>query len=800
VGTSDDAIDDLAQAVLDSEPVNWTEAETTPARRLVRHLRVVDAVARARRSGSAGHAAGERRPPPPESWGHLRIIERIGGGAYGDVYRAWDTQLEREVALKLLPPEGPEAEAETRLREGRLLARVRHSNVVTIYGADRIDGRTGLWMELVRGTTLDDLVRSGRAFEPSEVARTGVALARALQAVHSAGLLHRDVKAQNVVRDEDGRHVLMDFGTGRGLDERESDLTGTPLYLAPEILRGQPASVQTDVYSLGVLLFHLLTRSFPVTGAAIRDLRQAHELEARTDVHTLRQDVPRRLVRIVQRAIEPSPQARYPTAEALAADLEAAAAPPRRRWPWIAAAAVVALVIGALPWRAPEPLTIAILPVESPQGAVDTVLADGITIDLTTRLSQIAGVSVRAASSSLAYRDRARPRDLAAFGRDLDATHVLEAGLFGESNTISRVQASLVRMTDQRAVWTDTFDAKEANLFAVRERVAQGVAGALGLRFAQDQRTYETEPGLQRLFLRAQALRDRRDTESRTRAAILFEEVGRADPDFVPAVAGLARALLTVEKDRDAEPPLDPRAEPLAISAYAADDTLPEAIAAMGLLCAHRHRWACAREHFEQAIRAAPAMTSTYTDFVITRCCRSVTWRKPSACSKKRASTTRCRWTSCGSWRTCRSRTGSTTWRSRRAGRCRPKTRSCASSNRGSAGPFTCPDDRRRRSPSFTVPVSGDTALTFSPSWAATMRPGRSLRRTRGWTCGTCSSMRAWANSSARSRRSSRRPPWIPGAPSPICGVPRWHCFTATGATRRSGSSSCSRADVGPAC
>jgi TolB-like protein len=617
VGTSDDAIDDLAQAVLDSEPVNWTEAETTPARRLVRHLRVVDAVARARRSGSAGHAAGERRPPPPESWGHLRIIERIGGGAYGDVYRAWDTQLEREVALKLLAPEGPEAEAETRLREGRLLARVRHSNVVTIYGADRIDGRTGLWMELVRGTTLDDLVRSGRAFEPSEVARTGVALARALQAVHSAGLLHRDVKAQNVVRDEDGRHVLMDFGTGRGLDERESDLTGTPLYLAPEILRGQPASVQTDVYSLGVLLFHLLTRSFPVTGAALRDLRQAHERGARTDVHTLRQDVPRRLVRIVQRAIEPSPQARYPTAEALAADLEAAAAPPRRRWPWIAAAAVVALVIGALPWRAPEPLTIAILPVESPQGAVDTVLADGITIDLTTRLSQIAGVSVRAASSSLAYRDRARPRDLAAFGRDLDATHVLEAGLFGESDTISRVQASLVRMTDQRAVWIDTFDAKEANLFAVRERVAQGVAGALGLRFAQDQRTYETEPGLQRLFLRAQALRDRRDTENRTRAAILFEEVGRADPDFVPAVAGLARALLTVEKDRDAEPPLDPRAEPLAISAYAADDTLPEAIAAMGLLCAHRHRWACAREHFEQAIRAAPAMTSTYTDFVI---------------------------------------------------------------------------------------------------------------------------------------------------------------------------------------
>ena len=145
-----------------------------------------------------------------ETWGHLRICERIGRGAFGEVYRAWDTRLDREVALKLMPvalAAGAEA-ASSIIHEGRLLARVRHPNVVTIYGADEIDGYVGLWMELVPGRTLEDLLRDGQTFEPGEVAHIGLESARALAAVHAAGLLHRDIKAQNVLRQEDGRIVL----------------------------------------------------------------------------------------------------------------------------------------------------------------------------------------------------------------------------------------------------------------------------------------------------------------------------------------------------------------------------------------------------------------------------------------------------------------------------------------------------------------------------------------------------------------------------------------------------------------
>ena len=361
---SDQLVDDLADAILDGTPIDWAAAESSSdgtARPLVRQLRVLAAVAELHRGTPPSPSTLSQIPPSriepkvadaPVLWGHLRLVERIGRGAFGEVYRAWDTRLDREVALKLLPagPSSGDRAASAIIHEGRLLARVRHPNVVTIYGAEQIADQIGLWMEFVRGHTLEQILDQRKVVSAAEAVGIGLELCRAMSAVHGAGLLHRDIKTHNVMRAEDGRIVLMDFGTGRDLeDDAGSDLAGTPLYLAPEVLQGQQATVRSDIYSLGVLLYHLVTGSYPVHARTLREVRRAHERGERTAVRTARRDVPPKLARVIERAIDPRPEQRYESADALGADL--AALKPRPRIVRLAYAAGMAaafiLVAGA---------------------------------------------------------------------------------------------------------------------------------------------------------------------------------------------------------------------------------------------------------------------------------------------------------------------------------------------------------------------------------------------------------------------------------------------------------------------
>lgn len=307
----------LARAIVERTPVDWEQAEASSAsaaeRDAVRELKVIAQLAAFHRGASGGNA-GEI------IWGPLHVLAPLGHGTYGDVYRALDMRLDREVALKLLRgDEAMDEAARVTIEEARLLARVQHPNVVTIYGADRIDGRAGLWMELVRGRTLEQLLREDGPFSATDVAAIGLDVCRALAAVHAAGLLHRDVKAQNVMRDAGGRHVLMDFGAGRLAEaSRDSDLTGTPLYLAPEVLNGEPASPRSDVYSVGVLLFHLATGTYPVRGRTIADLRVSHAHDDRADIASIRSGMPAPLAALISRALSPSPVDRFDTADAMA--------------------------------------------------------------------------------------------------------------------------------------------------------------------------------------------------------------------------------------------------------------------------------------------------------------------------------------------------------------------------------------------------------------------------------------------------------------------------------------------------
>jgi eukaryotic-like serine/threonine-protein kinase len=367
VSSSDGRISDLAGAILDGTPVDWASAESgvgDAERSLLDQLRMVAAVANVHRAFLLSPPAlslDQIEPPAShdagvsgfDSWGHLRVLEKIGRGAFGEVFRAWDTRLDREVALKLLP--GGSSKIGRRgtsiIQEGRMLARVRHPNVVTIYGAERIGDRIGLWMEFVRGHTLQQAFEQGTLVIPAEVVRVGIELCQAIRAVHGAGLLHRDIKPHNVMLAEDGRVVLMDLGAGHDLDDSSSAaLAGTPLYLAPELLRGHVPTVRSDIYSLGVLLFYLLSGSYPVRAESLRELRLAHQRGERRDITDAWPDVPPQLARAIGRAVDPDPEHRYESAGHLAADLAAIVARPVRRASWVAlwVASALMTVVGVL--------------------------------------------------------------------------------------------------------------------------------------------------------------------------------------------------------------------------------------------------------------------------------------------------------------------------------------------------------------------------------------------------------------------------------------------------------------------
>jgi tetratricopeptide (TPR) repeat protein/tRNA A-37 threonylcarbamoyl transferase component Bud32 len=249
------------------------------------------------------------------NWGPFRLIQKVGQGSFGEVYRAFDTTLEREVALKLLLSSGLDQEAEIKslLREARAIARVRHNNVVSVYGVDRHGGRVGFWSDFVRGKTLSALLASQGPFGPKEAAHIGIDLCRAVGAVHAAGLLHRDIKTGNAMREEGGRILLMDFGLTHDRDEHQH-LCGTPSYMAPELLAGQPATVATDIYALGVVLFHLMTGRYPVEGSGIDAVRAGHLAGSRKALLDLRHDLPEALARVVDTAANSDPAKRYASA------------------------------------------------------------------------------------------------------------------------------------------------------------------------------------------------------------------------------------------------------------------------------------------------------------------------------------------------------------------------------------------------------------------------------------------------------------------------------------------------------
>ena len=334
------------QALLDGRPLPGPVVD--PAVLTDEPLRIMDVIARAHRTAILGR---EYQPDRPESarWGHLEMRGEIGRGASGTVYRAWDTRLAREVALKVFAPDVGSSDAA--LEEGRLLARLNHPHIVRVLGSDSHDGIAGMWMELLEGETLDEIVARDGVFGAEETLLIGLDLARALAAVHAAGLLHRDIKARNVVRERGGRIVLMDLGAGLTAEGTASrgDATGTPMYSAPEVLTGGAATVRSDLYCVGVLLYRLLAGTFPVSARDLARLRRAHASGDRQGLQAFRPNLAAAVLGTIERCCDPNPDARYENAIELETALaETLAATLQRRTP-----VASALTRGWRRWRQP---------------------------------------------------------------------------------------------------------------------------------------------------------------------------------------------------------------------------------------------------------------------------------------------------------------------------------------------------------------------------------------------------------------------------------------------------------------
>jgi eukaryotic-like serine/threonine-protein kinase len=337
---------DLVLAKLaDGEAVDWETEERSAGgvddRRMLQQLRLLEQIAGAHRA--AARDAGEdssatsvltraASPPNPEvrpvpsRWGRYKLVQPIGTGGYGVVYLAHDEELDRDLAIKLLHSSlAVREELRSRVRqEGRALARVRHANVLTVYDVEEHEEQLGLCMEYIRGRTLEELIRTDGPLNADEAIVIGQAVCRALAAVHAAGLVHRDVKARNVMRERAGRIVVMDLGAG--LDRvpsgtHQSDGVGTPLYMAPELLEGGAATTQSDVYATGVLLYFLLTGEYPVEGRTLADIKEAHRTGRRAKLDERRLDLPAALVHVIERAMAADAAARPASASVLLREL-----------------------------------------------------------------------------------------------------------------------------------------------------------------------------------------------------------------------------------------------------------------------------------------------------------------------------------------------------------------------------------------------------------------------------------------------------------------------------------------------
>ncbi|MEE9231807.1 MAG: protein kinase [Acidobacteriota bacterium] len=549
---------------------------------------------------------------------HFRIVEKIGEGGMGVVYRAEDTDLRRPVALKVLPPElvGNEERRLRFVREARAAAAVTHPNIATIHeiGEARDDSGEGpsvvfIAMELVEGKTLRDHI-AGRSMLMKDALRIATEMAEGLAEAHKAGVVHRDFKPDNVIVGSNGHAKILDFGLAKLLEERsgkidpaaskmdtisgemtrEGKIFGTAAYMSPEQARGKEVGAGSDIFSFGTTLYEMVTGKVPFQGDTSTDILSAITRDEPAPPSQQNREIPPKLEEIISQCLEKDPRDRYLHADQLAADLRKVKRvtdsgvqvvrtpsgptavltsgfwrlPIRGRSArWGLGVALIALAgfLGYVGFRSGgEPgetgasqearQMIVVLPFDNLGSSEDDYFAAGMTEEITSRLAVVRGLGVISRKSALQYANTTKRTKQ--IGEELGVEYVLEGSVrwarSAAGSSRVRITPQLIRVSDDTALWAETYDRTIDDIFEIQSEIAEKVIEQLGVTLLdRERRAVDARPteNLEAYQAYLQGLRNR------TQGAVnftdlkmqmqMFERAVELDPDFALAHAELSQ-------------------------------------------------------------------------------------------------------------------------------------------------------------------------------------------------------------------------------------------------------------------